>query len=222
MATINLNDSSPPAPPGKQNNKWQAGAAGSSTRDTSNYAPDFVGDSAAGGVSGAVPGPRAGDAAQGMFLSASGGWAIPGDLYELPIFLLGIQTVANQILIRVRPSRAIVLPIALARSTFTATANATGTTIFSVRKNDVEFGTITVAAGGTNAVFAASSSARFNGTTDILSVVGPASADATLANIGILLTGMTLVASRFEQFDEEYWITTVQPMAWFTRYPWRL
>lgn len=38
---------------------------------------NFVGDSGAGGVKGAVPAPAAGDAAAGKFLKADGTWAVP-------------------------------------------------------------------------------------------------------------------------------------------------
>jgi hypothetical protein len=37
----------------------------------------FTGDSGAGGAPGAVPAPAAGDAAAGMYLKATGGWAVP-------------------------------------------------------------------------------------------------------------------------------------------------
>ena len=204
-------NTNPAAPTGKQNVNWQAGDYVSDVRPVSAYMPEFVGDSGSGGVGGAVPAPAAGDAAEGKYLSANG-WSVPSGIYEFPVFLLGAQTLANQILIRVRPSRAVTFPAGLVRSTFTATANATGTTVFSVQKNDVQFGTITVAAGGTSAVFVAASATSCNGTTDILSVVGPASADATLANIGIVLTGTTIIENRFAQFDEDFWINPVRPI----------
>lgn len=203
-------DTIPAAPPGKQNVKWQAGDYVGDIRPVSAYMPDFVGDSGSGGIGGAVPAPAAGDAAEGKYLSANG-WSVPSGIYELPIFLLGAQTLANQLLIRIRPSRAVTFPAGLVRSTFTATANATGTTIFSVQKDDIQVGTITVAAGGTSAIFA-SAGFSINGTTSILSVVGPASADATLANIGIVLTGTTIIENRFAQFDEDFWINPVRPI----------
>jgi hypothetical protein len=209
MATINLNDSSPANPPGKQNNKWQAAAATNNPRDISSYTPDFVADSGTGGLSGAVPAPQAGDSAEGKFLSAKGWFPLA---CQFDFFLPGTQTLANQIFKRFIPAIAFTVPSGLTRSTFTATANATGTTIFSVQKNDVEFGTITVAAGGVSALFAAASSTSFNGKTDILSVVGPAAGDATLANIGIIISGTPVIENRLAQFDEDFWINPVRPV----------
>lgn len=204
------NDTTPAAPSGKQNVKWQKGSFVAGERPVSAYMPEFVGDSGSGGVGGAVPAPAAGDTAEGKFLGANG-WAVPSGIYELPIFLLGAQTLANQILIRIRPAHAITFPAGLVRSTFTATANATGTTVFSVQKDDIQVGTITVAAGGIAALFA-SAGFSIDGITNILSVVGPASADATLANIGIVLTGTTIIENRFAQFDEDFWINPVRPV----------
>lgn len=211
MGVTNFNDTLPAAPPGKQNVKWQADPPASNPRNESAYVPDFVGDSGTGGIGGGVPRPSAGDTAQGKFLSADGFWEVPSGIYELPVFLLGAQTLANQILIRIRPARAITFPAGLTRSTFTATVNATAATVFSVQKNDVQFGTITVGAGTVSALFS-SSSASINGTTDILSVVGPASGDATLANIGIVLTGTTVIENRFASYDEDFWINPVRPV----------
>jgi len=78
--TINLNDATPAAPAGTQNNKWQADAASLDTsvvRNVSSYTPVFVPDTGTGGKSGAVPAPIAGDAAAGKLLSASGGFVLP-------------------------------------------------------------------------------------------------------------------------------------------------
>jgi hypothetical protein len=78
--TINLNDATPPPQAGMQNNKWQADAASldpTVVRNVSSYTPVFVADTGAGGKTGAVPAPAAGDAALGKVLSAGGGFVIP-------------------------------------------------------------------------------------------------------------------------------------------------
>lgn len=192
MAIIDFNDATPAPPSGKANVKWQADAAGSDPRHTSAYMPLLVGDSGSGGTSGAVPAPAAGDAAAGKFLSASGAFAIPGGIgtqpYDISVFLPGILTGSNQLLLRVIPTRAVTFPASLTLSTFTANANAAATKVFSFNKNGSSFGTVTVNSGGTAGTFAGAGTS-FNGTTDILEVLGPASADATLANIGIVLSG---------------------------------
>lgn len=63
---------------------------------------------------------------------------------------------------------------------------ATGSTTYSVKKNGVAFGTLVWAAAGTIATTLIAST-TFNGTSDVLTIEGPATADATLANIGIQL-----------------------------------
>lgn len=72
---INLNDSSPAAPAGKQNIKWQVGAG--DPRPVSSYDAIMVGDSGSGGLAGNVPAPAAGDSAAGKFLKANGIWTVP-------------------------------------------------------------------------------------------------------------------------------------------------
>lgn len=68
---------------------------------------------------------------------------------------------------------------------------ATATTVFNVQRNGTTVGTITFAAGGTSGSFATSGSGTetFSALTDELGIVAPASADATLADITILLAG---------------------------------
>lgn len=193
MAVIDLNDTTPAAPSGKKNVLWQADAAGTDPRHASAYVPDFTGDSGSGGVGGGVPSPAAGDAAAGKFLGAGGTWTTPGGAgtqpYDVSVFLPGILTGSNQLLLRTIPTRAVSFPASLTLSTFTANANATATKVFSFNKNGSSFGTVTVTAGGVAGTFAGAG-ASFNGSTDVLEVVGPASADATLANIGIVLSGL--------------------------------
>lgn len=192
MSQNNYNDTTPAAPAGKQNVNWAADAPGTDPRHVSVSVPNFVGDSGSGGLNGAVPAPAAGDAAAGKFLSASGAFAIPGGIgtqpYDISVFLPGIITGSNQLLLRVIPTRAVTFPASLTLSTFTANANAAATKVFSFNKNGASFGTVTVNSGGTAGTFAGAGTS-FNGTTDILEVLGPASADATLANIGIVLSG---------------------------------
>lgn len=192
MAVLNYSDTVPAPPSGKTNAKWQADPAGTDPRNVSLYMPTMVGDSGSGGTSGAVPAPAAGDAAAGKFLSANGTFAVPGALgtqpYDIGIFIPGTLTSSNQIIARWIPPRAITFAAGIAPSTATASAASTGTAVFSLQKNGVQFGTLTYTASATG-VFAAASPASFNGTSDVLSIVGPASADLTLANIGMILSG---------------------------------
>lgn len=102
MSVVNFNDSTPSAPGGKINVKWQQSDNSVSayvdtpspiTRAINTTAPltgggdlsadrtlaisDFTGDTGTGGAKGAVPAPGSGDAAAGKFLAAGGGWVIP-------------------------------------------------------------------------------------------------------------------------------------------------
>src|SRR6185503_2752511 len=74
--TENLNDTTPAAPSGKTNIKFQANPPGG-TRQISGYMPNLVGDSGSGGTAGAVPAPSSGDAAAGKFLRADATCAVP-------------------------------------------------------------------------------------------------------------------------------------------------
>lgn len=80
------------------------------------------------------------------------------------------------------------LPSSLTGSTGDAGTVATASTVFSIKKNGTEIGTATYAAGGTVPTFAASSSTSF-AVGDVLSVVAPGTADATLADAEITLLG---------------------------------
>ena len=63
---------------------------------------------------------------------------------------------------------------------------ATGSSVFNLAKNGTNFGTVTFAASGTTGTFAAASATSF-AAGDVLTVTGPATADATLADIALTL-----------------------------------
>ncbi len=79
---------------------------------------------------------------------------------------------------------------ALSGSAGTLNVAATAQTDFDVQKNGVSFGTIRFAAAGTVASFISASGATF-AIGDILTVIAPASADASASTLGF-----TLVATR--------------------------
>ena len=76
-----------------------------------------------------------------------------------------------------------------AGSSGTAGAAATGSTTLTLKKNGAAFATFVWAAAGTGATVTLSSTTTFNGSSDILTLEGPATADTTLAKIGINLAG---------------------------------
>lgn len=76
----------------------------------------------------------------------------------------------------------------LAESRLDADTAATAESVFSVKKNDVEFATVTVAAVGTTATFTNAADAAF-AAGDVLELVAPNPRDDTLSGIAITLVG---------------------------------
>ena len=70
-----------------------------------------------------------------------------------------------------------------------AAVAATGSTTYTAKKNGTGFCTWVFAAAGTVATVTLTSTTTFNGSSDVLTLEGPATADATLSGIGILLNG---------------------------------
>lgn len=113
-----------------------------------------------------------------------------GQPYDVIVFLPGLQTAATQKLYRGKVARAVSFAANFAGSYFAASANATASTVFDVQKNGVSIGTVTIAAGGTTATFATSGgAAQALVAGDLLAVLGPATADATLADPSFTLVG---------------------------------
>lgn len=76
-----------------------------------------------------------------------------------------------------------------AGSSGTAGTAATGSTTLTMAKNGSAFATFVWAGSGTAATVTLSSTTTFNGTSDVLTLTGPATADASLAKLGINLAG---------------------------------
>jgi hypothetical protein len=112
---------------------------------------------------------------------------LPAQPFDLTAFYPGVPS-ANALVTRVPVARAVTFPASLAGSIAKASVAATATANFNVQKNSISVGTITFAAGATSATFTAASPITC-ATGDVLSIVAPSTADATLANIGIVLAG---------------------------------
>jgi hypothetical protein len=85
----------------------------------------------------------------------------------------------------------IAFPAGLGTSKGKALVAATANTVFSIKKNGVEVGTMTFAAAGTQATFAAASSFSFDpASNDYMTVVAPGAIDDTLRDIGFGLLGV--------------------------------
>jgi hypothetical protein len=100
--------------------------------------------------------------------------------------------VDDALIIRVPLARAVSFADDFAGSYASASANATASTVIDVKKNGVSVGTITYGIGSSSGTFVTSGGAVSFAAGDILSLHGPATADATLADVGIALAGTRL------------------------------
>jgi len=98
------------------------------------------------------------------------------------------QPGASEVLLRVPVARRTRFAAGLAGSHGSAGMAATNQTDFDVRRNGVSFGTMRFAASATTATFIAASETILD-PGDVLSVVAPASPDATLSDLGFTLAG---------------------------------
>jgi len=121
----------------------------------------------------------------GLSASPSGG----ADPYDVGASYPGSPT-ASAVLMRYPFPRAVVFPAGLIGSCGTADTGATATATFSIRKNGSQVGTMVFNTGSPNNVasFTMASETTFSAG-DVLTVVAPASPDATLADIGFGLAG---------------------------------
>lgn len=94
----------------------------------------------------------------------------------------------NQLMILHKFPVAVTFPTSLTGSQGVAVTAATAQTDFDVQKNGSSVGTVRWAASGTSASFISASGASY-AAGDVMKVLGPATADATLADIGISLLG---------------------------------
>ena len=109
--------------------------------------------------------------------------------FDVHTFFPGIPTALAK-LYRGKLARAVTFPSDFAGSLFAASANATASTVFDLQKNGASIGTCTVAAGTTTATFATSGgAAQAFAAGDLLMIVAPATADTTLADPAITLSG---------------------------------
>lgn len=124
-----------------------------------------------------------------VFESVSAGWVSESQpfFYDLGCGVNGVTT-ASQVILRAAMVRSVDFQDDFAGSVGKAEIAATAQTDFDVSKNGSSIGTVRFAAAGTTATFI-SSGAQSAVSGDVLRIVGPASPDATLANIAITLSG---------------------------------
>ena len=95
---------------------------------------------------------------------------------------------ASQVMLRYPFPRAVDFPAGLTDSRGVAAVAATASTTIDIRKNGSSVGSMVFAAAGTTATFTMASATNF-AAGDILTLVAPASPDATLADLGWSLAG---------------------------------
>lgn len=107
--------------------------------------------------------------------------------YDIGAQLAGVPT-ASLVMLRLKFPRAVSFPAGLTNSQGVAGTQATAQTDFDVQKNGVSIGTIRFAAAATSATFIMASDQSF-AQGDVMTIVAPASPDATLAGISFTLAG---------------------------------
>jgi hypothetical protein len=112
---------------------------------------------------------------------------LPAQPYDVGGAVTGVPS-ASAVLIRYPFPRAVVFPSSLTLSKGVSAVAATAQTDFDILKNGVSFGTMRFAGAATTASFISASGASF-AAGDILTVVAPASPDATLSDVGFSLAG---------------------------------
>ena len=104
------------------------------------------------------------------------------------MFIPGVG-VNNQVCLYLKLAVGVKFPAGAASSYAVASVAATGSTVYTFKKNGSSFATTTFAGSGTTGTWTQASDSTF-AAGDILEVDGPATADATLANIGLTLYGV--------------------------------
>lgn len=167
-------------------------AAGDTEECTLSEILDFVGSAAQGDIlyRNATVWVRLAAGTAGQFLKTLGAGANPAwtsEPYDVGGACAGVPA-ASLVIVRYPTPRAVVFPASLTSSQGAAAVAATAQTDFDILKNGVSFGTMRFAAAGTVATFISAAGATF-AAGDVLTIVSPASPDATLADIGFSLAG---------------------------------
>lgn len=112
--------------------------------------------------------------------------ATPSDPLDLATFWRGVLT-SSCLLMRFVAVRALTLPLNLSGSQCKVGTNPTSTAVLTIEKNGSGIGSISINTSGV-ASFTFAAAVSF-AAADILTITGPASADATLADVSVTLMG---------------------------------
>lgn len=108
--------------------------------------------------------------------------------YDIGVFIPGLY-LANQVVLYLPIERTVQFSPAFSPSRAACVTNPTAQVVFTINKNGTQIGTLTVNTDGSTA-FSGSGTTFYAG--DIISIVAPSSPDVTLANLGVLLSGVVL------------------------------
>lgn len=106
--------------------------------------------------------------------------------YDVSSCVIGKPDAAAVVAYIVSP-RAFNIPNGYTASVAKSVASATSSSVFTVNKNGSSIGTFTFSAGGTTAAWSGTGGSIVAG--DVISIVAPATQDATLANIAFTIAG---------------------------------
>lgn len=124
---------------------------------------------------------------EGLAAAAGTGEGIP---YDVASYTAGKPSASEKV-VALKVVTAFGVSADLAGSAFVSGVAATGNTVFSVKKNGVQFTTITFAAASTTGTAGACSATTF-AAGDVLTIEAPATADSTLADIMISVKGSVI------------------------------
>lgn len=109
--------------------------------------------------------------------------------YDVGGTIVGIPS-SDMVMLRYPMPRAVSFPTNLVGSLAVSGVAASASAEFSIRKNGVQFATMTFGAGLTTAVFAGTATNFAAG--DVLTIMAPNTPDTTLADLGFALSGTRL------------------------------
>jgi hypothetical protein len=133
------------------------------------------------------------ESAEYVYLGSAGWTAVEAvvgaNSYDVAISKNGKPN-ASEVLLRLKFTRSVQFSDDFSGSYAFSEVAANASSVFSIKKNGAEVGTITFAASGTTGTFATSGGSVSFAAGDILKIVAPGSQDSTLADIGITLKGL--------------------------------